>query len=125
MLNTLLLTQTLPDLQHVKTGLFLSHLSSKNAHSLFTTSFRLRVTKQLVGESASVSVYLGQNVKKECPAFGAQPDVMQSCFDDCADKSEFQKLQVHHSEYQCSLNSRVDAKGKGDLAESRVAHDIP
>ena len=55
-----------------QTGPFLSHLRTKIAHSVFMTSFRLRVTKQLAGESASVSVYLGQNVKKECPAFGTR-----------------------------------------------------
>lgn len=45
--------------------------------------------------------------------------------DDGADKSEVQMLQFHPSEHQCSLNSMVHAEGKGDLAESGTAHNIP
>lgn len=50
---------------------------------------------------------------------------MQCSFDDYADKSEFQMLQVLHSEQQRSFNSSVAAEAKGDLAESGVPHDIP
>lgn len=39
--------------------------------------------------------------------------------------SQFQVLQVHHTEHQRSVNCTADAEGEGDLVESGAAHNIP